>query len=109
MARYLRLQNGAFEVDQSHLENFKGTLRKICAMIEDLSIENDVCHGLINALMISTPQDLQAAIDQAIADPERRREVHDRYAEMWAALERDGVQAFGEDLLLRLPPTNKPN
>jgi hypothetical protein len=52
---------------------------------------------------------LKERVVQAQLDPERRKEVHEMYSEMWKALEDTGLGAFFEDLLNNLPPTDKPN
>ncbi len=91
------------------LEQFKETLRRLCSLVEDLAIENMVhFDAIIESRTINFPE-LKERVAEAQADPEKRKEVHQMYWEMWKAVEDTGTDAFFEDLLKSLPPTDKPN
>lgn len=93
----------------SALDHFRQTIRTLCTAVEDEAIENQVYWQIIlDSGIISLP-DLKQRVEDAQADPEKRAEVHEMYLEMWKALEETGTDAFFEDLLKDLPPTDKPN
>lgn len=91
------------------LDHFKDTLRKLCTHIENLTIENQVYFdAILERGGINLPT-LEERLAEAQLDPEKRKEVHQMYSQMWQALEDDGLNAFFEGLLEDLPPTDKPN
>lgn len=78
--------------------------------MENLAIENRFYFDLILSKNLNPSSDsLKEALARALADPVLRSEVHQQYAEMWKALEEAGTDAVFEDMLERLPPTDKPN
>lgn len=90
-------------------EHFKETLRRFGTVIEDLTIENQVYFAaILESSEINFPT-LTEQVAEAKADPERRKQVHQMYSEMWQALEGDGIAAYGEGLLQDLPRTEKLN
>ncbi len=91
------------------LEHFKQTLRKLCIEVENLSIENGVYFdAILESRTLNLPE-LKARVEEAQLDPEKRREIHEMYSEMWKAVEDTGTDAFFEGLLKDLPPSGKPN
>jgi hypothetical protein len=92
-----------------HLEKMKATLADFFIVIEDMAIESDVCRELINALMISTPEDLDATIAQAKASPERRSQARQQFAGMWESISDAMLNADYEDTLLRHSEHGKPH
>lgn len=91
------------------LEQFKETLRRLCFEVENLAIENFVYFdAILESGTINIPT-LQERVARAQQDPQRGNEVHQMYSEMWKAVEETGKDAFFEDLLKDLPPTDKPN
>jgi hypothetical protein len=93
----------------SAIEDFKDTLRKLCTQLENMAIENEVYSDLIiNATLVSLDE-LKRLVNLALADPEKRKQIHGQFAEMWAALDQDGIAAFYEELLRDLPPSGKPS
>jgi hypothetical protein len=91
------------------LDHFKETLRKICTLIEDLTIENQVYFDVILERGGINLPTLEERVVEARLDPKKRDEVHRMYSEMWQALEGGGLDAFFEALLRDLPPTDRPN
>jgi hypothetical protein len=91
------------------VEKFKADLRAICTLIEDVTIENEVYFDTILDAGDVDFQTLKDRVQAAQKDQERRKKVHQMYAEMWSALEVSGVAALFEGLLEDLPPNDTPN
>jgi hypothetical protein len=90
-------------------EHFRDTLRKICDLIEDMAIENQIYTEVILENVNISLSALQARVAEARLDPERRKQAQETYAALRQALEQTGIAALGEGLLEDLPPTDKPN
>ncbi|MGO9775660.1 MAG: hypothetical protein ACLQGT_05855 [Terracidiphilus sp.] len=93
----------------SAIDHFRETIRKLCTAVEDEAIENQVYWKIILDSGITSLADLKQRVEDALQDPARRAEAHEMYSEMWKTLEDTGIDAFFEDLLKDLPPTDKPN
>lgn len=84
-------------------------LRQLCTLVENLAIENQVYFdAILESGSINLPN-LEERVNEAQVDPEKRKQVHQMYSEMWKVVEDTGTAAFFEDLLKDLPPTDKPN
>jgi hypothetical protein len=93
----------------SAIDHFRQTIRMLCTAVEDEAIENQVYWQIILDSGIISLADLKQRVEDALQDPEKRAAAHKMYSEMWKALEDTGIDAFFEDLLKDLPPTDKPN
>jgi Tfp pilus assembly protein PilN len=93
----------------SAIDHFRQTIRTLCTAVEDEAIENQIYWKIILDSGIISLSDLKQRVEDAQADPQKRAETHKMYSEMWKALEETGTDAFFEDLLKDLPPTDKPN
>jgi len=91
------------------VEKFRADLRALCTLIEDMTIENQVYFdAILDAGGINIPS-LKDQVKDAQSDPVRRKQVHEQYSEMWAAVEASGNAALSQALLEDLPQTDKPN
>jgi len=91
------------------LEQFKDTLRRICAELENLSITNDVYWEILIGKAVVTHDALMKIRDEALLDPGRRERTRQDFSDMWKTLDDVGTSAFFEEMLNSLPPTDKPN
>jgi len=64
--------------------------------------------AILESRTINLP-DLEERVAEALLDPKRREDAHQTYFQMWKALEDAGINAFSQELLDNLPPTDKPN
>ncbi len=88
---------------------FEQALRKLYEEVENLAIENDVYYdAILESGNINLPQ-LKLDVEAAKANPEKRAEVRQRYADLWQAISRAGLQAEIDGLLRELPLSEKPN
>jgi hypothetical protein len=93
----------------SAIDHLRDTLRKLCTELENMSIINDAYWDLIAHTGIASHDDLKRLANQALDDPDKRKQAHEQFAEMWAALEKCGTDVWYEELLKDLPPSGKPN
>lgn len=93
----------------SAIDQFRQTLKAISTAVENAAIENFVYWQIILESHIISPDELKRLVEEALQDPQKRDEVHCMYSEMWQTLEKTGTDAFFEDLLRELSPTDKPN
>lgn len=91
------------------LKEFKDVLRKLATELEDIWIEKETYRELVVLSGVSTSQVLQDSVEKALADPENRKRVRERFSAMWEALDEVGSSAWIEDLLKRHSPSGKPN
>jgi hypothetical protein len=93
----------------SAIEHYRETLRAITTTLENAVITDFVYWGIIRDSGIISDADLKQRVEDALQDPKIRAGVHNMYSEAWKALDQAGTDAFFEDLLKDLPPTDKPN
>jgi hypothetical protein len=77
--------------------------------MENAAITDFVYWKIILESGIISPADLKQLVEDALQDPEIRSQAHEMYSQAWKALEETGTDAFFEDLLKDLPPTDRPN
>ena len=90
-------------------EQFKETVRRVCAIIEDITIENIFYTEILAELGKVSPEVLKERVAAALLKPENWKAAHALYAGMWKALDEVGVDAYFEALLRELPSTGKAN
>ena len=91
------------------IEEFKAVLRKLATELENIWIEKEVYRNLIVFSGIATPEILTESVAKTLADPQVRQDTHQRFRQMWEALDEEGTGAWIEDLLKLPPPSGKPN
>ena len=84
-------------------------MRKLTVEVENLSIENQAYLDLLLLTPLVTFDEMKQEVDRRLSDPEIRKAVHQRYSGMWKAIEDAAVNAWSEEQLNQLPPTDKPN
>jgi hypothetical protein len=90
-------------------ERFKAVLRQIVTELENIWIEAEAYRNLIIAAAIATPETLDQARHNALADPDIRQNARKQFVHMWNALDQAADALWTVELLDQLPPTDKPN
>lgn len=97
------------QTNSALFERFKEIMRRVCTVIEDLTIENSVYALTITDKQLISPAELKEWVASALLNPESREAAHQAYSGLWKAFEEVGEQAYFEALLRDLPSKNRPN
>jgi hypothetical protein len=94
---------------RQELEHFLETMRTLTVEVENLSIEKDAYLELLLSLPFFTLAQMKQEVDRRLDDSDIRKTVRQQYSGMWKAIDDAAMNAWTEEQLHQLPPTDKPN
>jgi hypothetical protein len=89
-------------------EELLAILRKLVDQFDIVWVEKEAVERLAISKGATYPE-VERVKEDALADPEIRRETREQFGEMWKALEVAGIAAVYEETLRDLPPPERPN